>query len=165
MVSQEHFSLTRQGYEDLERELKALEQEYRESFEEFVDVNVSNDPTPDEGAYFEARTRKEFVEQQIDYLRDVLKRAQIIEEDPDLKTVDPGDRVTVWDFEQNNETVFDLVGDSPEVIYGREGISIESPVGQALLGRLVGDVIQVETPDGKVRYCIRKIERIPPNGN
>ena len=165
MAEQDRFILTRQGYEDLQRDLKALEQEYRESFEEFVDVNVSNDPSREEAAYDEARTRKEFVEEQLDYLRNVLKRAQVIDEDPDLTTVDPGDRVTVWDFEQKKETAFDLVGDSPEVIYGREGISIESPVGQALLGRRVGDLVQVQTPDGKVRYAIRKIERIPPNRN
>jgi len=46
----------------------------------------------------------------------------------------------------------------PEVAYGHEGISTDSPVGQALLGHVVGDTIDVEVPDGKVCYTIRKVE-------
>jgi len=163
MAQQERFALTRQGYEELRRELHALEAEYRESFEQFADANDDLDPAREEAAYFETRTRKEFLEQRTNYIRVVLERAEVIDEDPNPKTVDPGDRVTVWDFENDTETTFDLVGNSPEVSFGREGVSIESPVGQALLGRRVGDLVEVETPDGTVHFTIRKIERIPLN--
>jgi|FLYN01.1.fsa_nt_gi transcription elongation factor GreA len=166
MAQQERFILTRQGYEELKRELEELEQLQRRRHDRFAEVNYSSDPAREEAAYFETRTRKEFVDQRVDYLRVVLERAEIVEEDPDPMRVDPGDRVTVWDFESDQETTFDLVGNSPEVIFGREGISIESPVGQALLGRRVGDVVEVAIPEGKARYAIRKIERIPPaNGS
>ncbi len=161
MVQQDHFVLTRQGYAALQRELRALEAEQREAFAEYTDANDKRDPSPEEAAYFEARTREEFVDQQVDYLRAVLERAQVLDEDPDPLRIDPGDRITVWDFQQQKEQQFDLVGDSPEVIFERDGISVESPVGKALFKHQIGDVVEVDTPDGKMRYCIRKVERIP----
>ena len=66
----------------------------------------------------------------------------------------------MWDFKERKPLQFDLVG-GPEVINGREGVAIDSPVGKALQGHRVGDVIEVEVPDGAARYAIRKIERIP----
>jgi transcription elongation factor GreA len=92
----------------------------------------------------------------------VLDQAEVLEEDPDLSRVDPGDQVTVWDFSEKGQQVFNVVS-SAETIYARDGIpgrevSTESPVGQALLGKQVGDVIEIEVPDGKAKYAIRRIE-------
>lgn len=68
--------------------------------------------------------------------------------------------MTVWDFGERKTFKFDLIG-GEEAINGRDGVTIDSPVGKALLGHRIGDVIDVEVPDGKVRYCIRKMEPIP----
>jgi transcription elongation factor GreA len=162
-MAEERFTLTRAGYEYLQRELEAAQGEQREEFEELADYQADDDsdfPDQEVGAFFELQVTKEHDDQRVNYLKFVLERAEIIEEDPDPLRVNPGERVTVWDFDEQKERQFDLMS-SPEVRFGLEGVSIESPVGQALLGRRVGDVVEVEIPDGKARYAIRRVEPIP----
>lgn len=155
----ERFSMTRIGYEALQRELLELEarqQEHLDHLSEFSPLDV--DPSPEEGAYADTKRFKEFNEDRIQYLRFVLDRADVVESDPDPKTIDPGDRVTLWDLVNKENVTLTLIG-SPEAVIGREGVSIDSPVGQTLHKRRVGDLIDVEVPDGRVRYIVRKIER------
>ncbi len=161
-MAEERFILTRAGYEKLQRELKTLQARLHGEMEIFSDMSDfwDIDPSPEEAAYVDARITKEQLDERIGHLTLVLQHAEVVDDDPDLSTVDPGDRVTVWDFRENRELQFDVVG-SEEVTHGRRGASTESPVGKALLGRRVGDVIEVEAPDGKARYAIRKIERSP----
>jgi len=161
MQSEERFVLTRAGYEQLKHELDTLEAEHHEQLAEYSDVNYSaNDPAKEEAAYFETRVTKEHTDERIGHLKLVLENAEVVDDDPNPDTIDPGDRVTVWDFTDKRSVQFDLLG-SEEVIAGRSGVSLESPVGKALHGKQVGDVVEVEVPDGKARYAIRKIERIP----
>jgi transcription elongation factor GreA len=161
-MAEERFVLTRAGYDALERELEALQARRQQEMDEFADISDywDIDPSPEEAAYFDARVTKEQLDERIGHLTLVLQHAEIVEKDPDPQRVDPGDRVTVWDFADNRERQFDLVG-GEEVIAGRQGVSIESPVGKALLGRHVGDEIELDVPEGKARYAIRRIERIP----
>jgi transcription elongation factor GreA len=157
----ERFTLTRAGYEELSRELEeleALQGELRDSLGEFTAFDP--DPMAEEGAYADVRQRKDMNDNRLDHLRDVLARAEVMDDDPDPLTVDPGDRVTVWDISERETVQFDIVG-SEEVMSGHKGISPDSPVGRALMGRRVGDVVHVVVPDGRVRYAIRKIERTP----
>lgn len=159
-MAEERFVLTKSGYTQLERELEDLLKRSAEDMaEQMADAHDDTD-FGEEATFFDAVAAREQLDQRIAHLRRVLARAEIIGDDPDPTRVDPGDRVTVWDFAEQQEVTFDLLG-SAEVTYGREGVSIQSPVGQALLGRSVGDVIEVDVPDGKVRYTVRKIERIP----
>lgn len=157
----DRFVLTRQGYEDIKQELAALEEEQRERLNQMADINNDvGENGPEEAAFFEVQTMKEHVEERIGHLRLVLEHAEVVDEDPDPNRVDPGDRVTVWDLETLEERTFDLIG-STEATYIREGVSIESPVGQALLGRKVGEIVEVAVPDGRARYAIRAISPIP----
>jgi transcription elongation factor GreA len=113
----------------------------------------------EESTYHDVMETKERLDQRIAHLRRVLQLAQIIsDEDPNPTRVDPGEQVTVWDFAEKAEVVFQILS-SEEVASGLPGISFESPVGKALLGRRVGDVVEVEVPDGTAKYAIRKIER------
>jgi transcription elongation factor GreA len=161
MQNEERFVLTRAGYEQLKQELNSLEAEQREQLAEYSDVNYSaNDPAKEEAAYFETRITKEHTDERIGHLKLVLEHAEVVDDDPNPDTIDPGDRVTVWDFTEKRTVQFDVLG-SEEVIAGRHGISLESPVGKILHGKRIGDVVEVEVPDGKAKYAIRKIERIP----
>jgi transcription elongation factor GreA len=160
MASQQ-FVLTKAGYEQLQRELEDYEARRAGQHEELTSVQTDMDEQfPEEGAELEARTMREFMDERIGHLKLILAHAQVVEEDPDPHVVDPGDRVTVWSVSENQEFQYDLVG-SAEVMYIGEGVSVDSPVGQALLGKRVGDVFEVETPDGITRYAIRHIEPIP----
>jgi transcription elongation factor GreA len=161
-MAEEQFVLSRAGYDILKQELAELEAEHQQRLAEFADVNYDVDPSTEEAAYFDTRVMKEQVEERIGHLQLVLSRAEVIEDDPDPLRVDPGEQVTVWDFAEKCEQVFNLVS-SAETVYARDAIpgrevSVESPVGQALLGKSVGDVIEIEVPDGKTKYAIRRIE-------
>ena len=157
----ERFILTRQGYEDIKQELAALEEEQQERLNQMADVNNDmGEIVNEEAALFEVQTMKEHVDERIGHLRLVLDHAEVIDEDPDPHRVDPGDRVTVWDLETLEERVFDLIG-STEATYIRRGVSIESPVGQALLGKKVGEIVEVAVPEGRARYAVRAITPIP----
>jgi len=68
--------------------------------------------------------------------------------------------VTVYDVSKHRTLQFDLRG-SEEVIAGAVGVSLDSPVGQALNGRHIGEVVTVDTPDGRIQYAIRAINPIP----
>ena len=160
-MAAQRFTLTRQGYERLQVELADLEARRQERLDQLADYkdDVGDNPN-EEAAFFEIETMKEHFDEQIGHLRLVLAHANIVDEDPDPTTADPGDRVTVWDLNAREERTFDLVG-STEVTYGRAGVSIESPVGQALLGKRVGETVEVNTPDGRVYYVVRALTRMP----
>lgn len=161
MTNDQRNILTRAGYEALQQQLVDYQQRLAVHMENLENMQYGADEQFDEdGAEFDVRTRREFLEERIGNLELILREAEIIDEDPNPHTVDPGDRVTVWNAVEKQTFVYDLIGSS-EVIYGREGVSIESPVGAALIGKRVGDVVEVETPDGMDRYVIRSIERSP----
>src|SRR4051812_45720696 len=115
MQQDDRFVLTRAGYEALKRELETLEARHAEELRNYADVNYSSDPSKEEAAYFETKVTKEETGERIGYLKLVLQHAEIIDKDPDPARVDPGDRVTVWDFKERKPLQFDLVG-SAEVV-------------------------------------------------
>src|SRR5690606_5445333 len=108
------------------------------------------------GSLYDAMFDRDRLMLRINNLRHVLARAEVIDEDPDPDRVSPGDEVTVWDVEEQVERRFRIVS-GEEVVHGIEGISSESPVGEALLGCQVGDVVEVEVPDGTAHYAIRAV--------
>ncbi len=160
-MAEERFVLTRAGFEELQAELRRLQAKRQDELSGYPEMQPFDvDPSHEEGAYDNAREDKETTEERIGHLKLVLEHADVIgDEDPDPGRVDPGERVTVWDVMERTTRQFDLIG-REEAIAGREGISLDSPVGKALLGRRVGDVVTVDVPDGKARYAIRKIEHM-----
>ncbi len=160
-MAEERFVLTQAGYRELQQELQRLEAQYQNELSLYPEEQpFDTDPSHEEGAYDNAREDKETTNERIGHLKLVLEHADVIgDEDPDAGRVDPGERVTIWDVAERTTRVFDLIGPE-EAIAGRRGVTLDSPVGKALLGRRIGDVVTVETPDGKVRYAIRKIEHV-----
>ena len=82
----------------------------------------------------------------------------VVEDDVDLDTINIGCTVDVYDKEIEEEIVFQLVG-STEANSLEGKISNESPVGKALIGKKVGDVVAVETQAGVIEYEVLKINR------
>jgi transcription elongation factor GreA len=158
-MSDERVVLTRSGYDSLKRELEDLLTEGSAEVNELLrDANDDTSPG-EEPTFFDAVVAKERLNERVAYLKAVLARAEIIEEDEDPSRVTPGNRVTVWDMVEKEELVFDLLS-SQEVshAHGRQGVSLDSPVGKALVSHQVGEVVEIAVPDGVVRYKIRKIE-------
>jgi len=156
---QEDFVLTREGYTMLKAELDRLEAQEVERQANFVDANDDADSSHEEAAEFDARVELERTQERIAHLRLVLDNVALMDE-TDPATADAGERVTVYDFYKRQKLQFDLRG-SEEVIAGMDGVSLDSPVGQALNGRRIGEVVTIGTPDSVVCYAIRAIEPIP----
>ena len=99
------------------------------------------------------------IEARIDELEKILKNVEVVvEEEVDLEKINVGCTILVHDDEYDEEIEFKIVG-STEANSLQGKISNESPVGQALIGKKVGDVVDVETPAGNIRYTVLKIER------
>lgn len=168
-MSSETFVLTQRGYTAIQKELAALEAELQERIAalEDIPVDTTGEDNPDTAARYDLITAKEDIERRINYAKRVLDRAEVHTEDPNPKLVDPGERVIVWNFVTNAEETFELLA-SPEAVRQREhgtdntitAVSTESLIGQVLIGKQIGDVIEVEVPNGLAKYCVQRIERI-----
>src|SRR5690349_6935793 len=97
-MAEERFILTPAGYEQLQRDLEDLIEQSKEVAEQMADVHDDTE-FGEEATYHDVMENKERLDSRIAHLRRVLLRADIIsDEDPDPTRVDPGERVTVWDF-------------------------------------------------------------------
>jgi transcription elongation factor GreA len=157
----EQVVLTRAGYEKLERELEYLLTHGREEAAEQLSDTGDDTDIIEEPTFHDAVRDKGILEARISELQRVLGNAQIVDEDPDPNSASPGDRVIVWDHQEKAETAFDLLGGAEISMGQRRGVSLDSPVGKALLNRRIGETIEVETPDGTAKYTIRRFEQIP----
>lgn len=160
-MSNEEIVLTRAGYERLQRELdKLVNEEVPEMAARMAALRGESDQGQDP-AFFDAMKEKNYLDERVSRLQSILAQATVIDEDPDPDSASPGDRVTVVDVDSGEEMTFDLLG-GPEIIHGRRGVSLGSPVGKALLGQKKGATIEVQAPGGTHRYKILELSEIPP---
>ncbi len=138
--------LTPEGFLRLREELRYLIDVRRPQVAALIaDAKEAGD-VMENAAYEEAKDQQAFVEERIRRLEDMISRAHIIQPDAHSQVVVLGSRVSVVEDGSEPEE-FRVVG-SAEADPSAGLISNESPLGRALLGRKVGELAQVETPDG-----------------
>lgn len=159
-MSTSDYILTRSGFRKLQDELDRLVNEESVALtKRITELHEDSDFTEDP-SFLEAMQEKNYLDERVARLRDVLAHAQVIEGDPSLDFASPGHRITVRDMETSEELSFDLLS-SHEIAHSRRrGVSSASPVGKALLGQPPGAIITVAVPDGQTCYEILKIEAI-----
>ncbi|MBO4318794.1 MAG: transcription elongation factor GreA [Mailhella sp.] len=146
-----------QGYRKLEQELERLKKERPAVIQAIKEARDEGDLKENAG-YDAARERQGLLEARINYLESRLPDFNVI----DLDTLD-GDRVIfgatvrLMDVDTEAEKEYTLLG-ADEANYAEGSISIESPVGRALLGHEEGDEVTISIPRGKVTYEIIGIE-------
>ena len=147
-------------------ELKALEEELenlkvvkrKEVAAKIKEAREQGDLS-ENAEYDAAKDEQRDIEARIEEIEKILKNAEVVVEDEvDFDKINIGCSVLVYDKEFDEEIQFKIVG-STEANSLQGKISNESPVGQALLGKKVGDEIQVETQAGVMEYKVLKIER------
>lgn len=150
--------MTREGREKLERELAGLEAKRPAIWKALGEARARGDLS-ENADYHAARERLAELDAKARDLRDQLARANIVDPSkaPEGK-VAIGARVTVRDLDEDEEEVYTLVG-AGEADARRNLILTTSPVGQALIGRAVGDEVEVPAPRGTLRFRIEAIER------
>ena len=151
--------LTYAGLKKLEDELENLKVFKRKEVAGKIKEAREQGDLSENAEYDAAKDEQRDIEARIDELEKILKNVEVVVEDEvDLDTINVGCTVTVYDKEFEEEMEFRLVGSTEaNSLEGR--ISNESPVGVALLGKRVGDVVEVETHTGVMEYEVLKIER------
>ncbi|MCS4480475.1 transcription elongation factor GreA [Clostridium botulinum] len=124
-----------------------------------IKVALSFGDLSENSEYDEAKNEQAFAEGRIIQLENMLKNASIVDENEVPKdVVSVGSIVKVKDYEFDEEVEYIIVG-SAEADPMNNKISNESPVGNGLIGKKVGDIIEVTVPDGVSKYEILKVNR------
>lgn len=151
--------LTYTGLKKLEEELENLKVVKRKEVAGKIKEAREQGDLSENAEYDAAKDEQRDIEARIEELEKILKNAEVVvEDDVDLETINIGCTVDVYDREFEEEIEFILVG-STEANSLEGKISNESPVGKALIGKKVGDVVSVETQAGTIEYEVRKINR------
>ena len=155
----ENMVLTRKGYEELEQKLEYLKNVRRKEVAEQIKVARSYGDLSENAEYDEARNEQSLLEGQIQTIENQLKLAVVVEEDEmNFDKVSIGAQIKVLDMEFNEEDTYKILG-TVEADPMNNIISNESPMGKALIGAGVGDVVEVEAPDGVIRFKVLEISK------
>ncbi len=151
--------LTVQGLKKLEDELEQLKTVRRKEIAEKIKQAIAFGDISENSEYDEAKNEQAQVEDRINKLETMLRKAVVIDED-DINTdvVSIGATVQVKDLEYDEVVEYTIVGSAEADPYELK-ISNESPVGRALIGAKVEDIIEVQVPDGLTKYEILQITR------
>lgn len=151
--------LTYQGLKELEEEIQDLKVNRRKEVAEKIKEARAQGDLSENAEYDAAKEEQGEIEARIVYIEKLLKNVEVIDEDEvDLSTINVGCKVRLYDEEFEEEIDYAIVG-STEADPLKGKISNESPVGQSLLGKAVGDIAQVETPAGLLKFKVLEIHR------
>jgi transcription elongation factor GreA len=149
--------LTPEGAKKIREELEQLKGPDRSAMSARLRAAIQQGDLSENADYILAKEQQGFLEGRILELETLIKNAEIVDPGSTPRdVVSLGCRVTV--FEEGNEPeVFQIVG-STEANTRAGKISLESPIGKALLGHRVGESVEVPTPSGTIAFRIQKIE-------
>ncbi len=146
--------LTNKGLVDLQQEYEDMVNVKRPEVVERLSAAREMGDLSENAEYTAAREELAFIDGRIEELEMILKSAVVIENNHGHKMVNLGSEVTLK--VDGKQEVFNLVGEW-EADPQQKKISHESPLGKALMGKLVGDNVEVEAPAGKMVYTIVSI--------
>jgi len=151
----QHTYLTPEGAAKLQAELAELTGPRREELSQRLRSAIQMGDLSENADYHKAKEDQGFLEGRIQEIEAVLRTAVIIEKThSDVVTV--GCHVTVQEESFTPETYHVVGGKEADPRNGK--ISNESPIGSALLDHKVGDIVEAQTPGGKLKFKILKIE-------
>ncbi|MGF7143765.1 transcription elongation factor GreA [Anaerotaenia torta] len=151
--------LTYEGLRQLEEELHDLKVNQRKLVAQKIKEAREQGDLSENAEYDAAKDEQRDIEARIEEIDKILKNAEVVVEDEvDVNVINIGCKVKILDMEYDEELEYKLVG-STEANSLRGKISNESPLGKALIGAKVGDVVSVEAHAGIMQYKILKIDR------
>lgn len=154
----DNFPITIGGFEKMEAELKDLKSVQRPQISKEIAVAREHGDLKENAEYHAARDKQSFIEGRIAELEDKVARAEVI----DISKLDPssikfGATVKLVDDETEKEVTYQIVSEY-EADINENRISIISPIARALIGKAVGDYVEVHTPRGEKGYEVLAIE-------
>ena len=151
--------LTSEGLKKLEDELDELIVVKRKEVAQKIKEAREQGDLSENAEYDAAKDEQRDIEARIEEIEKILKNAEIVDEDEvNTEAINIGCQVTILDCEFDEELTYKIVG-STEANSLKGKISNESPVGKALIGKKVGDMVSVETQVGTVQYKVLDIQK------
>jgi transcription elongation factor GreA len=149
--------MTADGYVRLEEELKHLRGTERPAVIRAIAEAREHGDISENAEYHAARERQSFIEGRVAELEDKISRAEIIDVSKLTgKQVKFGATVTLIDEDTEEKAVYQIVGEDEADIKAKR-LAITSPLARALVGKSVGDTVEVTTPGGSKSYEISKV--------
>ena len=159
MADKKHI-LTYAGLKQYEDELQNLKVVRRKEVAQKIKEAREQGDLSENAEYDAAKDEQRDIELRIEGLEKLLKNAEVVvEEEIDVNKINIGCKVKLLDVEYDEEMEFYIVG-STEANSLQNKISNEAPVGRALIGKSVGDVVDVETQAGIIQYKVLEIQRV-----
>lgn len=159
MADKKHI-LTYAGLKQYEDELQNLKVVKRKEVAQKIKEAREQGDLSENAEYDAAKDEQRDIELRIEELEKLLKNAEVVVEDEiDVDKINIGCKVKLLDVEYDEEMEFFIVG-STEANSLQNKTSNEAPVGHALMGKSVGDVVDVETQAGVIQYKVLEIQRV-----
>ncbi len=152
--------MTKGGLDELESELKQLKSTARPEVIKAIAEAREHGDLSENAEYHAARERQSFIEGRIAELEDIISRADVI--DPSTLSGDVvrfGATIDLVDEDTEEERTYQIVG-AHEADIERGRLSITSPLSRALIGKKLGDSVEVTSPGGTKSYEILKVEYV-----
>ncbi len=159
-MSEKKTFVTKEGYEKLQQDLEHLITVRRKEVSQAIQKARAFGDLSENSEYDEAKNEQAEIESRIAQLEAMLKTASIIEDDQ-IRTdvISVGCKVRLLDNKTDDEYEYTIVGPTESDPFN-DLISDESPIGKALIGARVGDLVQVETPVGVSKYSVISISKM-----
>ncbi|AUS09585.1 transcription elongation factor GreA [Laceyella sacchari] len=149
--------LTEEGLEKVKQELELLKTQKRHEVAERLKEAIAQGDLSENSEYDAAKEEQAFIESRIITLENMIRNAKIIASNQNTGVVSVGSKVTIEEIPDGDKETYTIVG-SAESDPSSFKISNESPIGAELIGKKVGEVINVSTPGGTIQFKIIEIE-------
>jgi len=150
--------LTFEGWQKLKKELEYLEKVKRKEIAEKLKQAATQGDLKENAEYDAAKEEQSFVEGRIQELKQILAQTEIIKPKSDNKAqLGSTVELVLKDGKKKKEKFLIMLVGPAETDLSCNKISIQSPLGQALINKQTGDIVEVETPAGRKKYQIVKI--------
>ncbi|MGN1319034.1 MAG: transcription elongation factor GreA [Lachnospirales bacterium] len=158
MADEKKIILTKEGYANLEEELQNLKVVRRKEVAAKIKEARAQGDLSENAEYDAAKEEQAEIESRIVTIENMFRNAEVIDEE-ELNTgkVNLGNKVKLWDEEFEEEVEYTIVGPA-EADPADYKISNESPLGIALIGHSIGDVVEDNAPDGILKFKILDIQ-------
>ena len=157
MVKKKKFQITKEGLKELEKELKERTSIIRKALQDQLDEEIGEGDISENAGYYRVQEEIASNDKRIEEIQDIIKNADIIKDKPKgaQNTAQIGNSVTLK--VRDKEIVYHIKG-STEADPAKNKVSVDSPLGKALVGRKIGEKATVKTPMGDQKYEVVSIE-------
>jgi transcription elongation factor GreA len=155
--TKKEFLLTEEGLEKIKQELELLKTQKRHEVAQRLKEAISQGDLSENSEYDAAKEEQAFIETRIVTLENIIRNAKLISpENQDKNVVHVGSKVTIQELPDGDTEIYTIVGTAESDPFSGK-ISNESPIGAELIGKKVGETIQVPAPSGAIQFKVMQI--------